>query len=190
MCVCDGDVFCWVSASLTVSIFCCPLLALYLWVQLFPTVGWTLTYCLIGCVCFLLPSKLLRARPTETPGMSVQTGLSSTFLSNSSEVESQKKHIYVWEQEGVSDSWTFSSLKGLVKCCLVMIPGLWLVTYMHANNFFTTGFNKFCSSSVVQQLGSCWLFVFKLLGKNLTTKALHMFVIATNLSLHSIFKHA
>lgn len=111
---------------------------------------------LIGCVCFRLPSKLLRASPTETPGMSVQTGLSSTFLSNSSEVESKKKHICVWEQEGVSDSWTFSSLKGLVNCCLVMILGLWLVTYRHANNFFTTAFHKFCTSSVVPQLEVCY----------------------------------
>lgn len=127
------------------------LAALCLWVHLFPIMGWTLICCLIGCVCFWLSSKLLRASPTETPGMSVQTGLSSTILSNSSVVESQKKHICVWEQEEVSESWTFSSLKGLVNCCLVMILGLWLVTYTHANTFFTTGFNKFVE---VQQYSS------------------------------------
>lgn len=150
-------VFFWVTASLTVSIFHCSLLALYFWVHLFPIVGWTLMSCLIGCVCFRLHSKLLRANPTEIPGMSVRTGLSSIFLSNSSEVESQKKHICVREQEGVSDSSTCSSLKGLINCCLVLILGLWLVTYMHANNFFTTGFSQFCRSSVEQQLEVCYL---------------------------------
>lgn len=124
VCVCWWCGFFWVAASLTVSIFHCSLLALYLWVHLFPIVGWTLTCCLIGCVCFWLPSKLLRATPTKTPGKTAQTGLSSTFLSNSSEVESQKKHICVWEQQGDGDSWTFSSLQELVNCCLVMILGI------------------------------------------------------------------
>lgn len=109
---------------------------------------------LVGCVCFSLPSKLLRARPTEPPGTSVQTGLSSASLSNTSEVGG-KKHLCVQEREEIHASWTFSSLTGLINFCLVMILGLWLVGYMHANDLFSTDCNNFCTSSVAQQLEVC-----------------------------------
>lgn len=88
-CVCwCRVVFCMIP-SLTVSVFHCSLLDLYGY-TFSPEWGVQWRACSVSGVRFGLPSKLLRASPTETPGMSVQTGLHSAFLSHRGEAGGQK----------------------------------------------------------------------------------------------------